>query len=72
MNDIVFSFLVFLGSADKLQILSLRRGVERDIDRHIRLLVTRILIETLLFIRFILMQGNTRTMSTATIESLLS
>lgn len=43
-----------------------------DIDRHIRLLVTRILIETLLFIRFILMQGNTRTMSTATIESLLS
>lgn len=72
MNDIVFSFLVFLGSADKLQILSLRRGVERDIDRHIRLLVTRILIETLLFIRFILMQRNTRTMSTATIESLLS
>lgn len=70
MNDIVFSLL--LGSADKLQILSLRRGVERDIDRHIRLLVTRILIETLLFIRFILMQGNTRTMSTATIESLLS
>lgn len=31
MNDIIFSFLVFLGSADKLQILSLRRGVEISI-----------------------------------------